>query len=135
MKAIQKPRLPTDERWTVSPAIRADIVLGMPKHDCRFHGICRIEPLGTTGPTAIDRVTAWLVLPALDRCLFVILRNQLSEARESYHFSQEYLELHACQSLRDIGGPAFAGKVLQSGRYPLCATPDHYYLLVGIINP
>ena len=22
-----------------------DIVLGMPKHDCKFHGICRMEPV------------------------------------------------------------------------------------------
>jgi len=52
-------------------ARRVDIILGMPRHNCRFHGICKVEEHGVS-PLPIpyvcnNKVAGWLELKLANR--------------------------------------------------------------------
>lgn len=112
-------------------ARRAAVVLGMPKHKCRFHGICRIEeyPLnkqsvGCDGP---DVVPGWLLRPEPNFCVLLMERGRLPKERESYHFSRTRIRLGISQELSAFYRPKNGQRLyLRRGAYSLQLTPDHY---------
>lgn len=91
------PVVSTDQQFDQ----RVEVALGMPKHDCKFHGICKIElrdnkPGVTTGcrregnllrdgMMRIDLISG--------RAALIIRIGQLAPELEQYHFGRERLRV------------------------------------------
>lgn len=122
----------------VQRAMRAEIVLGMPKHDCRFHGICRVEAPGAGSafagkPCYGETVVGWLLRPEPNYCILLIEKGSLAEDREFYHFARACMEVS--QPL-DVSGfyPEHRGKkyLLRSGEYPMQSARDYYAIRLPV---
>ena len=82
-------------------AKKVEVVLGMPLHNCRFHGICKIEKHQEVREVSEcgchDAVPAWLLRPEPNYCILMLWRGRLPKEREAYHFSRKRMEL--CDAL------------------------------------
>lgn len=114
-----------------SPAARpADVVLGQPQANCRYHGICRIDSPGLPAPrgcqgSAVSAVLAWY---APNNCRLIIPRNQLCIKLEKYYFGTKEIVLHRQQSLAPFWTINTKDKYISTGRYTISLMPQHYVI-------
>jgi hypothetical protein len=111
--------------------LRVEVALGMPKHDCKFHGICKIDarnsmPSVTTGCRREDNLLRDGVM-RIDlesaRAALVIRIGQLAPELEQYHFGRERLRVWEPVAIQD-----YLPKGLEDDRYIL---PGAYQLIRG----
>lgn len=132
--------LPALTQLALLRARRADVILGMPAHDCRFHGICRIEECGTSPVVSQcacknEKVTGWFLRPQFNHCVILIKKGTLSLSREKYHFARSDLLLS-----EPVDVTPFCNKkgdkqfFLRKGEYPLRSTKDFYVLSIPLIS-
>ncbi|MEL7161796.1 MAG: hypothetical protein AAFN92_13630 [Bacteroidota bacterium] len=111
---------------------RADVILGMLRHDCRFHGICKIVDTDTeTSGRGCDgpRVRASLLRSHPNFASLLIPRGQLSPGAEAYHFGRPTLRCH--RPTRLPPRPGVTGRptrYLRPGAYPIVHTDKHYLI-------
>jgi hypothetical protein len=118
-------------------AKRVEVVLGMSKHDCRFHGICRVEKYQEGGDASEcgchDAVPAWLLRPEPNYCVLMLWRGRLPKEREAYHFSRKRLELCNALNISGLYGTQDAGELhLRRGSYSIRRTKDYYVLYLPV---
>ncbi|WP_026231677.1 hypothetical protein [Neolewinella persica] len=119
---------------------RADVVLGMPSQDCRFHGICRVEKYGEVSVSKRqackgETVNGWLLRPQPNHCVLLIERGRLSAEREKYHFARCEIEVRQPVDVSSFfaknGGKKF---LLRKGVYALQFTKNYYTILMPLTN-
>lgn len=115
--------------------IRVDVILGMPKHDCRFHGICKIDEEGKRSSPYIgpgDYVTGWLI-PFNNCCCLLFEGDQLPSSRESYHFDRENISLSAPVQIGHLPISDYCSEnYLLPGDYPLHHVPPYYLTQIAV---
>jgi len=120
-------------------ARRVDVILGMPRHNCRFHGICKIEehsisPLPTPD-VCNNKVAGWLLRPGVSYCILLIEKGTLNASFEAYHFARRKIEVSQPVDVtpfyNEKGGRKF---FLRGGKYPLRTTKDFYVLSLPLTN-
>lgn len=119
-------------------AKKVDVVLGMAQHNCRFHGICRIEEqhgghkasdCGCRG----DTVPAWLLRPEPNYCVLMLWRGRLSADREAYHFNRKRMELCDTLEVSSFYSTRGTGDLhLRRGNYSIRTTKDYYILYLPL---
>ncbi|PHN04788.1 hypothetical protein [Flavilitoribacter nigricans] len=141
MTTIHQPAAPYREYPRRAPdrkktGLRVDIILGMPKYKCRFHGICRIEAdeeeLLEGCSTNCCRSKGKLFYHASGGCLLYFEKAGMSARTRRYHFSgnwfwlREGLELpeSVCRAL-DLDGA-----YLLPGRYRLLEDRRFYRIYI-----
>lgn len=118
-------------------AQKVEVVLGMSQHDCRFHGICRIEKptikKEVSDCDCRDAVPAWLLRPEPNYCVLMLWRDQLPEDREAYHFGRKRMEVGEALPVSGFYQMHGVGKLhLRRGNYALRATKDYYVLYLPL---
>lgn len=118
-------------------AKRVEVVLGMPRHDCRFHGICKIEQQReaseASGCGCPDIVPAWLLRPEPNYCVLMLWRGRLPKEREAYHFARQRTELYDSLNISGLYGQLGAGELhLRRGSYSIRKTKDYYVLYLPV---
>jgi len=75
---------------------RVQVIFGSPRHDCRYMGVCRIEPdpwdgLENDNPTCLHsyRATAYLIADVYGRLQLHFLRSSLGSATLDRYFPRE----------------------------------------------
>ncbi|MCB0631535.1 MAG: hypothetical protein R2824_11025 [Saprospiraceae bacterium] len=117
--------------------IRIDITLGMPKYNCRFHGICRLDVDETdiVQPALLPcgRARGWLYQPHPEFCLICFDARSMTECSRVFHFGRAFFALPesiaAGQSLRAKLGSRL---VLREGRYRINRKGDYFTVLFRI---
>lgn len=78
-------------------SFKIDIVFGMPKYNCRFHGICKIDldenDLVSPILPQCGRAKGWLLMPNLDYCLICFDKGSMTPATASFHFTRKEFEI------------------------------------------
>lgn len=130
-------RLSPDPDIALPAPITVEVVLGMPKHDCKFHGICRMEPLPVNPNLKVgcERDDATLVRGTLHPvngaggALLRFATGQLNEQAERYHFNRRRLRVWEPLDLADVC-PDFSPNqaFVLPGAYQLAIRDGHYYL-------
>jgi len=124
MKAINYP---TSEkrRQKDAVALRVEVLFGMPGKDCRYHGICRIEPEKEDSyegavSASYQKAKAVVSLTAEGNLLFRFAKNSMLPSVFDRYFGSGYFVV-----LQDYAMPGFVGKalgavvpVLRQGIYP-----------------
>lgn len=128
---MKPPKTPNASLWQPPSilyhrtGVEIDIRFGMPRHKCRFHGICSVDiheidrqPIGTPAP---GKGKGWLFIPRPDYCLICFDKDSLAPATKTLQFQREYFALGEVvpfsRSLaRCIGGQA-------------CLLPGHYRIM------
>jgi len=85
----------------MDPACRAglkvDIKFGMPKLDCRFHGICKLDleesDFHRPGLPECGMGKGWLFIPHPAYCLICIDKRLLSDRTRNVHFAGQYFRM------------------------------------------
>lgn len=121
-------------------AQKADVVLGMPRHNCRFHGICRIEAYGAynakkPGGCKAESIPGWLLRPEPGYCILLIEKGVLLPSRERYHFDRQEIEIS--QPLNVTHFFAQNGEknyFLPKGHYPLQSARGYYTMYLPLTN-
>gem|GEM_PF-3380058 len=124
MKTI---KYPTSEKYRRKDALslRVEVLFGMPGKDCRYHGICRIEPEkedSSEGSTSASyqKAKAVVSLRPEGNLFFRFAKNSMLSSVFDRYFGSGYFVL-----LQDYAMPEFVGKalgaavpVLRQGIYP-----------------
>jgi hypothetical protein len=118
-------------------AKRVEVVLGMAQHNCRFHGICRIEKQGAVTEVSDcgcrDTVPGWLLRPEPNYCVLMLWRGSLPADRETYHFNRKRIELNNALSISSHYPTRLGGDLqLRRGSYSIRATKDYYVLYLPL---
>jgi len=119
---------------------RVDVVLGMPKHDCRFHGICRVEASGTIPNSegcsfCGEMVAGWLLRPEPNFCVLLIERRTLATEREAYHFNRNHIEVAEPLDVTNFYSTGSDKRyLLRNGAYQLRKTRNHYVIQLPLYN-
>ncbi|MTB50744.1 hypothetical protein [Lewinella sp. W8] len=126
----------TDSAVPASPhRIRVDVILGMPKHDCRFHGICKIDEEGKNNSPYLgpgDFISGWLI-PYNESCCLLLEGSQLSATREAYHFDRDCITLSAPVQIGHLPISDYCGEnYLLPGDYPLHHVPPYYLTQIAV---
>lgn len=117
--------------------IRVDITLGMPKYDCRFHGICRLDVDENNGrrlaPPECGRVKGWLYIPHPEFCLICFDSETMLKSCLGFHFERSFFELRqdivASRLLAEqLGSPL----LLRRGQYRIRRKGTYYSVLFRI---
>jgi hypothetical protein len=109
----------------------------MPKYDCKYHGICRLDVDesgfdGTAAPTC-GHGKGWLFIPQPKYCLICFDKRSMTGATRKTHFEREYFVLEEAVRFSQ----ALAAKVgkqvrLQMGAYRIMEKEEHFGVLFGI---
>ncbi|MFK8162268.1 MAG: hypothetical protein AB8H12_07360 [Lewinella sp.] len=119
---------------------RVDVVLGMPKQDCRFHGICRVEASGTISDSGDcsfcgEMVAGWLLRPEPNFCVLLIERRTLAIEREAYHFNRNRIEVAEPLDVTSFYSMGTDKRyLLKNGAYRLRKTRNHYVIHLPLYN-
>lgn len=115
--------------------LRVEVALGMPKHDCKFHGICKINlhqaAAGViTGCRREDNLLRDGMLHInLDRgqAALVIRIGQLAPELEQYHFARERLRVWEPLPVADyLPASLNDDRYILPGAYQLIRSNTHY---------
>jgi len=125
--------------------LRVEVALGMPKHDCKFHGICKIDakydqPEVTTGCRREDNLLRDGVM-RIDlesgRAALIIRIGQLAPELEQYHFGRERLRVWEPIAIQDyLSQDIRDDRFILPGAYQLIRGKTHYTvrLRLGKVN-
>ena len=115
--------------------LRVEVALGMPKHDCKFHGICKIStcdarPVVTTGCRREDNLLRDGVM-RIDlesgRAALIIRIGQLAPELEQYHFGRERLRVWEPVAIQDyLPNNIEDSRFILPGAYQLIRGKTHY---------
>jgi hypothetical protein len=112
--------------------LRIEIILGMPKYKCRFHGICRIETdesdLLPEDITACCRSKGILFYQPGGGCLIHFEKASMSRRTRRYHFCGKWFWLREGIGLSDSVCSALNQYDihLRAGRYRLVENRRYY---------
>lgn len=124
---------------------RVEVALGMPKHDCKFHGICKIEllerkPAVITGCRREDNLLRDGMM-RIDlqggRAALIIRVGQLAPELEQYHFGRERLRVWEPIPINDyLPDNVSDNRYILPGAYQLIRSKTHYTLRLrlGVVN-
>lgn len=117
--------------------VDVDIVLGMPKHQCRYHGICAITRHRAAVPishqTNCPTVRGCLIQPHPDFCLLGFDRKSISAKADAYHFKRKTFTINEDVCISQVFKPPQSGSLhLTAGRYQIEKNADYYLLLIGL---
>jgi hypothetical protein len=114
--------------------IRVDITLGMPRYDCRFHGICRldIDEPHTRQPLLPEcgRARGWLFQPYPGFCLVCFDARSMTAQSEAYHFGKTFFALsQEISATPALQAQCCSRLVFQKGCYRISRKGDYYSVL------
>ena len=76
---------------------KIDIVFGMPKYDCRFHGICKLDldenDLVSPILPQCGRAKGWLLIPDPHYCLICFDKGSMTLGTANFHFARNKFEI------------------------------------------
>lgn len=127
---------PADHHRTATPhRIRVDVILGMPRHDCRFHGICKIDEEGKRNAPYLgpgDFVTGWL-MPYENSCCLLLEGDQLPPIHRAYHFDRDSISLSAPVHIGHLPINDYCrGDYLLPGDYPMHHVPPYFLTKITV---
>ncbi len=135
--------LPVNTAQYLAPALgkkqqidlRVEVALGMPKHDCKFHGICKInaraaKPAVTTGCRREDNLLRDGIMRidlSTARAALIIRIGQLAPELEQYHFGRERLRVWEPIAIQDyLTDDIIDDRYILPGAYQLIRGKTHY---------
>jgi hypothetical protein len=110
----------------------------MLRHNCRFHGICRVDPPGVTASSPVplchgESVAGWLLRPKPGYCVLLIESGQLGGDEEQYHFARPSMEIGHSLDVSAFYGVGGGKKYwLGAGAYRLRKLKGHYAIRLPI---
>jgi hypothetical protein len=115
-----------------------DVKFGMPKYNCRYHGICRLDidenDLYTPHSPICGRARGWLFVPRADFCLIFFDKASMTKTTRQTHFQAAYFEMGETAPVSDrLGEYLGQGMSLTAGRYRIMEKNDWYGVLFNAI--
>lgn len=127
-------------RDNARPGHRVDILFGMPRYNCRYHGICKLDvdesDFRQPAPLSCGRGKGWLLLPHPAYALLCVDKRQLTVATREFHFSGSYFELpEAVPFGPDLAARFRVDHYLQAGRYRIMDKDTVFSVLFELVCP
>ena len=76
---------------------KIDIIFGMPKYNCRFHGICKLDldenDLVNPILPQYGRAKGWLLIPNPHHCLICFDKRSMTPGTTNFHFARNKFEI------------------------------------------
>lgn len=119
--------------------VDVDIVLGMPKHECRYHGICRLEKRDVVNQvsktTCCNAATGQLFFPFPAFCLLTVNKESMNKDTMFYQFGREVFAIQEGVSLPSFDAASTDDHwYLKPGYYPIQETEKQFMLLMGMVH-
>lgn len=134
---VRKPRQEPSTAWSFRTGVGIDIKFGMPKHNCRFHGICRLDidesDFDTPPAAQCGTGKGILFIPHSGYCLICFDKNSLTEATRDIHFQRKYFVLEEAVPISKALAIHLGKSIyLNAGQYRIVEKSTGYGVLFGI---
>ena len=124
-------KLDKESKLDISQILDSDIILGNPKYNCRYHGICEIKPSNTFGHysehPSLSLAKARIYLNLNDDLEILFKKKTISSRTQQLHFSDLFFIVS-----ESIDIPLFVSDFLNSnytiwaGKYFIISEESHY---------
>lgn len=114
--------------------IRVDITLGMARHDCRFHGICRldVDEQHSKIPSLPEcgKVRGWLFVPHPEYCLICFDSRTMRVHCRKFHFGRRFFQLGQAIAAGSLLEQQLGYRImLREGQYRIQQTGIYFSVL------
>lgn len=124
-------KLDKDPKGSTIQMLDTDIILGNPKYNCRYHGICEIKPSNTFGHhsdyPSFSLSKARIYINKNDELEILFMKKTISDRTKRLHFSKSFFTV-----TESVDIPTFVSDFLKipytihSGEYPIKRGNGYY---------
>ena len=134
---VRKARQHQTPAWSFRTGVGIDITFGMPKYDCKYHGICRLDVdeshFNSPLQPSCGRGKGWLFIPRPEYGLICFDKKSMTKATLETNFQREYFVLEENLPFSEALAIRIGKQLsLLAGEYRILEKGSSYGVLFGI---